>query len=88
MFGHKYSLNHCMLGRFAFFVIRIFIHILPMGRSRGWTGGLDLLPLSRPPMKNHKKYRVSKQYWSDPSHKATKPAFNVGPSSTCKRNPT
>ena len=47
-----------------------------MGGSRGGTGGPDFLP------EKSQKYKVSQQNWSDPlkNHKATKPAFNVGPS--------
>ena len=40
-------------------------------------------------LKNHKKYRGSKQYWSrspEKIHKATKPVFNVGPTSARQRN--
>ena len=51
--------------------------------QRGGAGGW-----SPPPLKNHKKYRVSLQYWSasPENHKANKPAFNDGPSSACQRN--
>ena len=43
---------------------------------------------SGPHLKNHKKCRVSKQYWfqSSENHKATKPAFKIEPSSECQRN--
>ena len=46
-------------------------------RSRGEIGGQD-----PPPPLKITKYRVSLQYWSrsPKSHKATKPAFNVGQS--------
>ena len=40
---------------------------------------------SGPPPEKSQKYRVPLQYWSG-NHKATKPAFNVGPSSACQRN--
>ena len=41
----------------------------------------------KPPEKS-KKYRVSWQYWSGSHkiHNATKPAFNVGPSSARQQN--
>ena len=46
-------------------------------RGGGGTEGPD-------PPENSQKNRVSKQYWSrsPDNHKATKPAFNVGPLST------
>ena len=44
----------------------------------------------RTPLKNHKKIRVSMQYWTGPdllkNHKATKPVFNVRPLSARQRN--
>ena len=41
-----------------------------------------------PPTEKSQKERVSLQYWSDSkeNHKATKAAFNVGPSSARQRN--
>ena len=41
-----------------------------------------------PPPEKSQKYRVFLQYWSGSpeNHKATKPAFNVGPSSARQRN--
>ena len=41
-----------------------------------------------PTLKNHKNIGFLKQYWSGSpeNHKATKPAFNVGPSSARQRN--
>ena len=58
-----------------------------MGGSRGKGGGAvgpDPLPL---PEKSQ-KYWVSLKYCPDPlnNHKATKPAFNVGPSYARQRN--
>ena len=52
-----------------------------MGCSRG---GGEL----RTPMKNHKNIGFLKKTGQDPlkNHKATKPAFNVGPSSARQRN--
>ena len=58
------------------------------GRIQRGDGGPDplLLPPPPPPEKSQ-KFRVSKQYWSrsPENHKATKPAFNVGPVSTRQR---
>ena len=43
---------------------------------------------SGPPLKNHKNIGFLSNSGPDPlkNHKATKPAFNVGPSSACQRN--
>ena len=45
-------------------------------------------PPPPPPPKKPQKYRVFLQYWSGSpeNHKATKPVFNVGPSSARQRN--
>ena len=58
-----------------------------MRGSRGGGGGQESGP-PPPKKKNHKKYRVSWQYWSGSpeNHNATKPAFNVGPSSAHQQN--
>ena len=49
--------------------------------SRGGDRGLD-------PLKNHKNIGFLSKTGPDPlkNHKATKPAFNVGPSSACQGN--
>ena len=54
-----------------------------MGGSRGGGGGVQT-----PPPYKLQKYRVSKQYWSGSPKNllATKPAFNVEPSSARQRN--
>ena len=54
-----------------------------IGGSRGGTSGLD-------PLKNHKNKGFLCNSCPDPlnNHKATKPAFNVGPSSAHQRNAT
>ena len=56
-----------------------------MGGSRGGYMGSAPPPL---PTDKMKKNRVSLQYWSGSpeNHKATKPAFNIGPSSDRYRN--
>ena len=53
-----------------------------IGGSRGGTGGPD------PPPENHKNIGFLCNTGPDPLkfHKATKPAFNVGPSSAHQRN--
>ena len=61
----------------------------PHHQNHGWIqreGGRGFGP--PPPLKNHKKYRVTLQYWSGSheNHKATKPAFNVEASPARKRN--
>ena len=59
-----------------------------MGGSRGGGGDRGSWGPDPPPPEKSQKYRVSLQYWS-PSpkiHKATKQAFNVGPSSAPQRN--
>ena len=52
------------------------------GSRGGATGGPD------PPLKNHKNIGFLCNTCLDPlkNHKATKPAFNVGPSSACQGN--
>ena len=47
------------------------------GGGGGWTGGRD------PPLENHKNIGFLSNTGLDPlkNHKATKPTFNVGPSS-------
>ena len=56
--------------------------IWPMRGSRGGAGGPD-----PPPLKNHKiKGFLVILVWTPENHKATKPAFNVGPSSARQRN--
>ena len=54
-----------------------------MGRSRGEGGRGSVIPL-----KSHKHIGFHSNTGPDPleNHKATKPAFNVGPSSARKRN--
>ena len=53
-----------------------------MCRSRGGTGGLH------PPLENYKNIGFLSNTGPDllKNHKATKPAFNVGPSSACHQN--
>ena len=52
--------------------------------SRGVTRGMD----PPPPLKNQKNIGFSSNTGLAPlkNHKATKPAFNVGPSSACQQN--
>ena len=66
--------------------MRIQFPVNPMCRSRGVTGGLD--PPPPPPQKNHKNIEFLCNISLDPlkNHEATKPAFNVGPLSTRRRN--
>ena len=56
-------------------------------RGGGGIGGPEPPTPHSTPEKSP-KYRVSLQYWSNPmkNNKATKPAFNVGPSSARQRN--
>ena len=57
--------------------------LLPWADSEGGTGGPDL-----PPLKNHKYIGFLNNICSNTlkNHKATKPAFNVGPSSAPQQN--
>ena len=50
--------------------------------ERGGTGG----PRGSDPLKNNKNIGFRSNIGPPKNHKATKPAFNVGPSSTCQRN--
>ena len=66
-------------------LIRLFINddvINPMRGSRGGDRG------SRSPLESHKNIGFLINTVPDPlkNHKATKPAFNLGPSPACQRN--
>ena len=65
--------------------LRIDLNTKTSWLMRGSRGG-DRGPDPPPPEKSQ-KYRVSQQYWSGSAEnpKATKPAFNVGPSSARSR---
>ena len=56
-----------------------------MHGSRGGGGDSGSGP---PPLAKSQKYRFLRNTGPDPlkNHKATKPAFNVWPSSACQRN--
>ena len=58
--------------------------MLGLHDMRGSRGGQGV----RTPLKNHKNIGFLSNTGSDPlkNHKATKPAFNVGPSSVRQRN--
>ena len=66
----------CVMSVLLLFPFKLMIWADPEG-----TGDSDLPEKSQ-------KYRVSLQYWSGSpeNHKATKPAFNVGPSSARQQN--
>ena len=59
-----------------------FIYLYPIGGSREGAG------VRTPPLKNHKNEGFLSNTGPDPleNHKATKPAFNVGPSSARQRH--
>ena len=65
------------------FAMQYFVALssFAMGLSRGGRGSVI-------PLKNHKHIGFHSNTGPDPleNHKATKPAFNVGPSSARKRN--
>ena len=69
--------------KMGFQYISISVYIV-RSHARIQRGGQGV----RTPLKNHKKYRISKQYWTGSPGilKTTKPAFNVGPSSARQRN--
>ena len=62
----------------------------PLAAMCGSREGGSGPPPPPPPMKNHKNIGFLSNSGQDPlkNHKATEPAFNVGPSSARQRNPT
>ena len=76
-YGSKSKCTHSIVPLFEAFVY------WDMGGSRGGTGDPD-----PPPLKNHKNIGFPSNTGPDTlkNHMATKPAFNIGPSSARQRN--
>ena len=70
--------------RYVLLRSRSLLWAQPMCGSRGGMG----IRTPPPPFKNHKNIGFLSNTRPDPlkNHKATKPAFNIGPSSTRQRN--
>ena len=63
-------------------IVFLFLSEYHMNGMRGSTGGTG----DWTPLKNHKNIGFLSNTGPDPlkNHKATKPAFNIGPSSACQ----
>ena len=66
---------------------KLFVHVqIQGGGERGGQGGVGVDRGPDPPLENYKAIGFLSNTGLDPlkNHKATRPAFNVGPSSACQ----